>query len=123
MIRASCPFSHRAKGCRKYLIIRGFTMAVFNRIKEIRKKQNIRQIDLANAIGCDRKTIYSYEKGTRCPSLEIAILMVEALHTTMDQMFYVVRDGKPQPDTPDDQAAGSNEIVIEVINKQRRSAI
>jgi hypothetical protein len=49
--------------------------------------------------------------------------MVEALHTTMDQMFYVVRDGKPQPDTPNDQAAGSNEIVIEVINKQRRSAI
>ena len=98
-------------------------MAVFNRIKEIRKKQNIRQIDLANAISCDRKTIYSYEKGTRCPSLEIAILMVEALHTTMDQLFYVVRDGRPQPDTPDDQAADSNEIIIEVTNKQRRSAL
>ena len=102
---------------------KGFTMAVFNRIKEIRKKQNIRQIDLANAIGCDRKTIYSYEKGTRCPSLEIAMLMTEALHTTMEQMFYVVSDGRTQLNMPDDQAAGSNEIIIEVISKQRRSAI
>ena len=122
MIRASCPFL-KGFGMSEILDHKGFTMAVFNRIKEIRKKQNIRQIDLANAIGCDRKTIYSYEKGTRCPSLEIAILMVEALHTTMDQMFYVVRDGRPHPSTPDDQAEGSNEIIIEVINKQRRSAL
>ena len=51
------------------------------------------------------------------------MLMTEALHTTMEQMFYVVRDGRTQPNMPDDQAAGSNEIIIEVISKQRRSAI
>ena len=91
-------------------------MAVENRIKEIRKKQHMLQSDLAKKIGCERKTISSYESKSRCPSLEIAILLVHSLNTTLDELFYIVDNENAQANAANDnQSVISGEITVEVI--------
>ena len=67
-------------------------MAVNNNIKEIRKKKNILQKDLANAIQCDSKTISRYETGKRCPSLELALRMARYMQISTDDLFNLDTD-------------------------------
>ena len=43
-----------------------------NRIKELRKEQNISQDRLANALGISRRSVSKIENGDQNPSLEMA---------------------------------------------------
>lgn len=58
-------------------------MSIGKRVKDLRKKYNISQVDLALAINVSKQTMYKYENGvvTNIPSDKIE-LMAEALHTT-----------------------------------------
>ncbi len=66
-----------------------------NKIPEYRRKRGLRQVDLAQIVGCDSVTISRYERGLREPSLAYAILMAEYFNCPVEDIFGL----KKKPDT------------------------
>lgn len=58
-----------------------------NRIRELRKTQNYRQEDLANALGVTRQTINAIENDKYDPTLSLAFKLARFLGTTVDDLF------------------------------------
>lgn len=63
-----------------------------NKISTYRKKQGLRQVDLAALIGCDSVTISRYENGLRDPSLEYAIRLARLFNCPMEDLFGLSED-------------------------------
>lgn len=63
-----------------------------NKISSYRKKQGLRQVDLAALIGCDSVTISRYENGLRDPSLEYAIRLARLFNCPMEELFGLSED-------------------------------
>jgi putative transcriptional regulator len=57
------------------------------RIKELRARHDLTQVDLARRVGVRRETIVYLEKGTYNPSLRLAHDVAVALGTTIDELF------------------------------------
>lgn len=51
-------------------------MASSDSIKELRKKLQMTQVELAQELGCSQNTISQYEHGVKTPSVKIAQKMV-----------------------------------------------
>ena len=49
-----------------------------NRVALLRREQNMRQEELAQAAGVSRQSIIAIEKGRSVPSLEVALRMLSA---------------------------------------------
>lgn len=64
-------------------------MTVITNLKEIRKSHNIRQADMAVAIGTCSKTICNIEKGYYCPTLETALRLAKYLNVSVEQLFAI----------------------------------
>ncbi|MBO1627489.1 transcriptional regulator [Bacillus sp. AFS023182] len=62
-------------------------MAFKTRIKEFRAKIDMKQSDLADAVGVRRETISHLEKGRYNPSLQLAHDIAKVLGTTIDELF------------------------------------
>lgn len=58
-----------------------------NKIKELRKKKNLRQEDLAEQLSVTRQTIIAVENDKYNPSLELAMKMAKLLGTTVEELF------------------------------------
>jgi len=59
-----------------------------NKISEYRKKLNITQPQLAEMANLTTYTlVYRYEKGTRIPSVYIALRIAKALNATVEEVF------------------------------------
>lgn len=58
-----------------------------NRLKVHRANLDLTQEQLANLIGCTRKTINTVEKGKYVPSTVLALKMARALQTTVEELF------------------------------------
>ena len=58
-----------------------------NRIKELRKQQNVTQEDLANAVGVTRQTIISLENGKYNASLQLAFKIAKYFNTDIERIF------------------------------------
>lgn len=58
-----------------------------NRIKELRKQQNVTQEDLANAVGVTRQTIISLENGKYTASLQLAFKIAKYFNTAIERIF------------------------------------
>ena len=58
-----------------------------NRIKELRKQQNVTQEDLANAVGVTRQTIISLENGKYNASLQLAFKIAKYFNTAIERIF------------------------------------
>ena len=58
-----------------------------NKIRELRRKQNITQEKLAQSVGVRRETILSLEKGRYNPSLRLAHDVANALDSSIDELF------------------------------------
>ena len=58
-----------------------------NRIKELRKQQNVTQEDLANAVGVTRQTIISIENGKYTASLQLAFKIAKYFNTAIERIF------------------------------------
>ena len=58
-----------------------------NKIKELRKKKNLRQEDLAEQLSVTRQTIIAVENDKYNPSLELAMKMAKLLETTVEELF------------------------------------
>ena len=62
-------------------------MAVTNNLKDIRKKRNLNQEELAQGTGTCSKTVSRIECGTRNASLEVALRMAKYLELSVEDIF------------------------------------
>lgn len=58
-----------------------------NRLKELRKSQNMTQDELANAVGVSRQTINAIENDKYNPTLELAIKLSRYLKMSVEEIF------------------------------------
>ncbi|NLC68418.1 MAG: helix-turn-helix transcriptional regulator [Clostridiaceae bacterium] len=58
-----------------------------NRIKEFRKKSDLRQEDVANQLKVSRQTIIAIENNKYNPSLELAIKLAKLFNTDVEELF------------------------------------
>lgn len=58
-----------------------------NKLREIRKSKGLMQAELAKKIGISTMSYQRYEKGKRVPSVNHAILIAEALNSTVEELF------------------------------------
>ncbi|WP_033164290.1 helix-turn-helix transcriptional regulator [Clostridium sp. KNHs205] len=58
-----------------------------NRLEEIRKKQGIKQEELAEALEVSRQTIGSLENGRYNPSILLAFKIARYFNMTIEDMF------------------------------------
>ena len=63
-----------------------------NRIKELRKQQNVTQEDLASAVGVTRQTIISLENGKYNASLQLAFKIAKYFNTDIESIFVFEED-------------------------------
>lgn len=70
---------------------RYFYLKVVNHIREIRKKQGITQIQMANDLKITRQTIHAIEKNKYNPSLELALKIIEYFDVPIEEVFYLER--------------------------------
>ena len=65
---------------------------ISNRIKEFRDKYDMKQEDLAKAVGVRRETIGNLEKGRYNPSLVLAWKIAKVFNVTIEDIFTVEDD-------------------------------
>ena len=58
-----------------------------NRLEELRKARNMRQEDLAQALGVSRQTVISLEKGKYNPSLALAFKLARVFGLPIEEIF------------------------------------
>lgn len=66
-----------------------------NRMQLLRKRLDLRQIDLAEKIGIPKSTLAGYENGLRTPRLGIIEKLAEELHTSADYLIGITDDPTP----------------------------
>lgn len=59
-----------------------------NRLKEIRKEQDLLQQKLADMVGVSRNTISSIETGQFNPTAKLALILCIALDKKFEEIFY-----------------------------------
>lgn len=59
-----------------------------NRLKELRKKLDITQDDLAKRVKISRAYLSNLENGKYTPSLEVAYNIARELNTSIDELFF-----------------------------------
>ena len=57
-----------------------------NRIKDLREDRDMRQSDLANAVGIDQRTISNYETGKTNPDSESLIKLADFFGVSIDYL-------------------------------------
>lgn len=57
-----------------------------NRIRDLREDADMRQIDLANAVGIDQRTISNYETGKSYPDSFALIKLADYFHVSIDYL-------------------------------------
>lgn len=65
-----------------------------NRLKEVRTARGLTQTDLAILVGVSRKTINTVENAIFVPSTILALTLAKTLGKTVEQLFFLVADGK-----------------------------
>ena len=64
------------------------SLVLRNNLAEVRRKQNISQVELANMVGVSRNTISSIETGQYQPTAKLALLLCIALDKKFEEIFY-----------------------------------
>ncbi len=62
---------------------------VKNNVYELRKQKQVRQEDLAQAIGVTRQTVIAIEHGNYTPSVLLALKIAKYFNKSVDEIFYV----------------------------------
>lgn len=60
---------------------------IINRVSELRKEMDVRQEDLAKAVGVSRQTIIAIEKGNYIPSLLLGIKIARFFKQSVEEVF------------------------------------
>ena len=64
------------------------------KIKIARMELDLKQIDLANAVGVTRQTIGLIESGEYNPTINLCIAICKVLGKTLDELFWEDADGE-----------------------------
>lgn len=67
---------------------------IYNRVKDLRNKNNLTQEQLAESVDVTRLTIISIEKQKYEPSLGLAIRLAKVLGTSIEQLFWLKEAGE-----------------------------
>lgn len=62
-------------------------MFIGNRLKELRNKKSITQVELGKAIGLSKQTISTYELGTREPDNETLLKLANFFNVSLDYLL------------------------------------
>ncbi|WP_314065917.1 helix-turn-helix transcriptional regulator [uncultured Vagococcus sp.] len=62
-------------------------MAVVNQIKRLREQGNIKQKDVADALGVSRQTMTAIETGKYNPSLELTLKIAKYFKKPVEKIF------------------------------------
>lgn len=62
----------------------------FSRLRSRRRKLEVTQTELAQAVGCHRVTIHRIERNQMNPTIELLVSIARALGTPMYDLFDVV---------------------------------
>lgn len=62
---------------------------ISNRISELRGKQAVTQVELAEAVGVTRQTIIAIEKGNYAPSVALAIRIARFFDMPVEDIFSI----------------------------------
>lgn len=62
-------------------------MALENRLKEYRARNNMNQSDLGKLVGASRQTISLIERGDYSPSVVLALKIAKVFGTTVESLF------------------------------------
>ena len=60
---------------------------IINKVYELRKELDVRQEDLANAVGVTRQTIIAIERGNYTPSLLLAMQIAGYFKVEIEDIF------------------------------------
>lgn len=63
--------------------------SIKNKVNELRLKTNIRQEDLAKAVGVTRQTIIAIEHGNYIPSVLLAIKIAQYFKQPVEKVFKI----------------------------------
>ncbi|MFW8053505.1 helix-turn-helix transcriptional regulator [Vagococcus fluvialis] len=69
-------------------------MSVYNQIKVIREKRNIKQNEMAEALGVSRQTMTAIEKMKYNPSLELSLKIAEYFNLSVEDVFKLNKEVK-----------------------------
>lgn len=58
-----------------------------SRLSELRKQNNLTQVQLAELIGSSRRTIQNIENYVKVPSVVLALKIAHVLNTTVEDLF------------------------------------
>jgi putative transcriptional regulator len=64
-----------------------------NRIRELRARDNLTQMELARRVGVRRETIVFLEKGKYNPSLKLAYDVARIFRLSIEEVFLLGEDG------------------------------
>ena len=82
-----------------------------NRIRDLREDRDLRQIDVANAVGIDQQTISNYETERTRPDSEALIRLVEDLRLVYPDIRQVIGHRDTSPDRNGDGIISPNEFI------------
>ena len=69
-------------------------LRVCNRLRQFRSDKGLTQADLAKLARVSRKTINTLENEVFVPSVQLALVLSQVLGTTVEELFFLVSDGK-----------------------------
>lgn len=99
-------------------------LPVANLLGEFRQKRGLSAVELAQAIGVSRQTVYAMEAGDYVPNTTVALKLAKVLQTTVEELFQLTGSvaGESQAQTvamlPGDSAqTGSRVQLCRVDNK------
>ena len=64
------------------------------RIKELRRKKKISQLELGEAIGFSQRSVASWENGTREPGVDALIRMADVFNVSLDYLMGRIPEAK-----------------------------
>ena len=91
------------------------------RLKSLRKQHGLSQNDLGKLIGVSKVSISGYEKGTRVPSMNILIMILNIFNVSAD--YILGREVNVVCDGTDNQEILLSKKDIDIINEIRNRPI
>ncbi len=80
-------------------------MNINNNLKLYRKKAHLSQVKVAEIVGINETHYQKIEYGLLNPSVEVALLLAKALHTTVEELFPLPASANAGEDKPNSNQA------------------
>jgi len=87
-------------------------LSIENKLKDLRKKHNLSQEELAEELGISRQSIIALEQGKYLPSLPLVVSMCKFFHSPFEEIFEFQREIEEEINQVFNQDGGKNIINI-----------